>query len=340
MNPASPDVNVLIAALVIVTVLLLFTVYHNIVPSASIELGSLASVNPKVRHIVDKHYPIAPDAKMAPSRLGPTYYRLLGKEDGERILLIHGISGTWASMPQIPEYLVAQGYRVCIYDVYGRGYSASPGVKYDHATYTQQIHDLLTHISWTRASIIAYSMGGAISVCFAAAYPEMVDRLILAAPAGLLERLPVDGRLVGVPVLGPLFVSLFGRRYLLRSSLADYADGPYGKEPHMLHFAAVQELNFLHNPGLLRAYISTITDGPISRIHGAYERVGKLLGNKVLCVWGTADTIVEHKTLMPHFRRLMPKAKVIELEGRSHAFVPETFEALLEPAVEFLKDRQ
>ncbi|KAJ3293501.1 hypothetical protein HDU79_000293 [Rhizoclosmatium sp. JEL0117] len=328
------------ATIIATAALTLYAVYRLIVPSHQAELGSLASVKPKVRHLVEKHYPIAPDSKMAPSKLGPTYYRILGNSTGERIILIHGISGTWASMPQVLDSLVSRGYQVCVYDVYGRGYSASPGVKYDHVTYTQQLLDLMNHISWPRANILGYSMGGGIATYFAAAHPERVDRLVLVAPAGLREDLPFAGKIVGAPVIGPLFSNTIGRKYLLGRSTAGYVNGPYGKEPHMLHFAEVQELNILHNPGFIRAYSSTVSDGPIWGAHGAYERVGKLLGNRVLCVWGTEDTTTSYETEMPHFKRLMPNAKIVEVEGAGHSFLPETCEVVLEPVAAFLKERQ
>lgn len=78
-------------------------------------------------------------------------------------------------------------------DLFGRGYSDAPGdVEYDTRLYTTQILLVLasSRLSWTGSnafSIIGYSLGGGIAANFAAAFPHMVETLILLAPAGLIR---------------------------------------------------------------------------------------------------------------------------------------------------------
>ncbi len=54
-------------------------------------------------------------------------------------------------------------------------------------------------------SIVAFSLGGPISLAFAAAFPSSIRSLVLLAPAGLLRRLPdsYEDQLMHQPELAP-----------------------------------------------------------------------------------------------------------------------------------------
>ncbi|KAJ3074342.1 hypothetical protein HDU98_011504 [Podochytrium sp. JEL0797] len=254
--------------------------YMVIVPKSTAELGSLASVPPPHSKLVQKYYPITPDGKMAPSKLGPTYYRLIGNEAGPRLVFIHGVGGTSASFPLVIDSLVSRGYRVLVYDVYGHGYSSSPGVKYDESTFTTQLLDLLNHVGWKRANILGYSMGGGISAHFADRFPERVNHLLLVAPSGLLEDIPLFARILSTPILGPFLAHTLFRMILVRRSVGEYANDPWENEPH-------EQLNILYHPGFIRAYAGTIADDTtLFGAHKVYERIGKgELAGRVFCVW-------------------------------------------------------
>lgn len=72
-------------------------------------------------------------------------------------------------------------------DLYGRGYSASPGTHYDAGLYSSQLLALIHHVGWTDINLLGVSLGGAISVHFSTIYPKIVKKLIVVAPAGLLK---------------------------------------------------------------------------------------------------------------------------------------------------------
>lgn len=82
--------------------------------------------------------------------------------------------------------LAAAGYRVLLYDLYGRGYSDAPkGVAYDPQLYVMQLALLLQHLQWKSVRVVGFSMGGAIAASFVAAFPELVERdVVLVASAG------------------------------------------------------------------------------------------------------------------------------------------------------------
>ena len=73
----------------------------------------------------------------------------------------------------------AKSYRVTRYDVRGIGKSSRPEGSFSHS---QDLYALLTYLKIKRAHVAGLSVGGAIAIDFAIEHPEIVDRLILAAP--------------------------------------------------------------------------------------------------------------------------------------------------------------
>ena len=90
--------------------------------------------------------------------------------------------------------LTSTGHRVLLYDLYGRGYSDAPQVKYDATLYVTQLALILQHVGWTKAHIVGLSMGGGIAAHFTRMFPQLVEkRVTLIASAGVMQ--------VGVPLL-------------------------------------------------------------------------------------------------------------------------------------------
>lgn len=54
--------------------------------------------------------------------------------------------------------LASNGYRVLLYDLYGRGYSDAPRTTYDTTLYTTQLALLMQHVGWNRAGVVGVSM--------------------------------------------------------------------------------------------------------------------------------------------------------------------------------------
>jgi homoserine acetyltransferase len=64
-------------------------------------------------------------------------------------------------------------------DMYGRGFSESPGVDYTRTLYVKQLHGLLNAVGWTGCDIIGYSMGGAVATLFVERHPDIINRVCL-----------------------------------------------------------------------------------------------------------------------------------------------------------------
>ncbi|KAF2643486.1 alpha/beta-hydrolase [Massarina eburnea CBS 473.64] len=133
-----------------------------------------------------------PGARDVQSPYGSTRVYEWGPADGRRLLLIHGISTPSIALTGLAYSLVERGYRVMLFDLFGRGYSSGPSPsthQYDSALYTSQILLCLqsSPIPWTSFTLIGYSLGGAIAADFTSYFPNLVEGLVLVASGGLIR---------------------------------------------------------------------------------------------------------------------------------------------------------
>ncbi|KAJ3354169.1 hypothetical protein HDU83_005775 [Entophlyctis luteolus] len=242
-------------------------------------------------------------------------------------------------MPGVVDAFTKAGFDVLCYDLYGRGYSASPPIRYDADAYTAQLKNLLDAVGWETASILGYSLGGGIATHFTAIHPERVEDLVLVAPAGLRPKPPLAAKLITTPVLGPLFAYTIGRRVLVAVSSTRKHPKDVVNLPHMQHFIAVQNLNKLYHPGFMRAYVSTVKYGPIHGMAPFYARVAGSHCERVFCTWGRDDRVLSFRHDARVFRAMHPRATFVEMPGGHSVLVERTAEVVA-PIVSFLNRRR
>ncbi|KAJ3140101.1 hypothetical protein HK100_010478 [Physocladia obscura] len=299
-------------------------VYVLVVPADNGSLGSLGTqTDSTAAEALDIAYPLGERDRFANLSRGPTHYFLSGNPEGKKLVFVHGINLTGNVFPHFIEALTAENFLVLAYDLYGMGYSDSPGVglifakgaDYDHETYTTQLLELLDHVEWTDAVVIlGFSLGGGISTHFADKYPTRVEKLILVAPAGLKHSIPPAGRIFYIPFFGALIFYLIGMHILSQRS-KKHLQGAI-PEPYKSHFVATQNLNFRHNPGFPRCYIKTVKNGPIRGRDQVFKRVGVEFGDRVLCFWGESDMTCVFGVEGTRFREYMPNAMFETMQGR------------------------
>ncbi|KAK8048596.1 hypothetical protein PG994_010326 [Apiospora phragmitis] len=118
-----------------------------------------------------------------------------GPGDGERVLLLAGISTPTLSLGDLAWEMSGRGYRVMLFDYFGRGYSDAPAdVEYGARLYVTQILLVLasSRLDWDRFHLVGYSLGGCLAVAFARYFSRRVVSLTLIAGAGLIRPHHVD----------------------------------------------------------------------------------------------------------------------------------------------------
>ncbi|UNI16160.1 hypothetical protein JDV02_002625 [Purpureocillium takamizusanense] len=162
-----------------------------------------------------------------------------GPEDGEKVLLMHGIGTPCVALGDMAKEFVERGCRVMLFDFFGRGYSDAPvDVPYDERLYATQILLVLASspLPWTGSSafhLLGYSLGGALAASFAAYHPSLLRSLTLVCPGGLVRpsHVSLKNRLLYTQgVLPSWLVTALARRRLEPRRGTASADVPVGDD--------------------------------------------------------------------------------------------------------------
>ena len=208
--------------------------------------------------------------------------------------------------------LVEQGYRVMLFDLFGRGYSDSPYSALhpqDIRLFTSQILLVLSssRLSWTgdgnRVILVGYSLGGGISAAFTSYLPHLVESLILIAPSGLIRHHHISrsSRLLYGSLLPQSLMNYYVRKRLggdpetkpvsststplpAKVIEAEVPEHPaltadslaplFADRPSISPARAVAWQLGAH-PGFLPAFISSIQYAPIRDEHERWSIIGK-----------------------------------------------------------------
>lgn len=127
---------------------------------------------------------------------------------GNNIILLHGFcssSYTWKqTIPALAGFM-----HVYAPDVMGFGFSDKPlDGTYNYDKFADIVLQFMDKKGIKKATIAGSSMGGGVTVTFAAKYPERVDRVILVDSAGYPHKGSGPLKLLGTPVFGTFLLSL------------------------------------------------------------------------------------------------------------------------------------
>ncbi|WP_170330215.1 alpha/beta fold hydrolase [Ruegeria arenilitoris] len=238
--------------------------------------------------------------------------------EGPDVVLLHGSSGNTRDMTFALAPILAENYRVIVFDRPGLGFSDS--FNPNGETITEQAEILqkaAAQIGADKPIVAGQSYGGSVSLAWAVTRPDNISALVLIAPAAVPWETPLDGfnqiasTSVGNVAALPL-VTAFVPEWFVEKTLDQvfapqttpdgYADhfGPgLTMRRASMHANAKQRANLLEEIRALRPRYGEI-DVPTEIVHG------------------TADDTVG---LEWHSHRLLdeiPGAELIELPGIGH----------------------
>ena len=107
------------------------------------------------------------------------HYLEWGDAGAPPVIMVHGLTGNAHAFDNLAPHFVPR-YRVISVDVRGRGDSdwAADG-DYSNDAYVADLEGIRQALGLERFSLVGTSMGGRISLTYAGAYPERVERTVL-----------------------------------------------------------------------------------------------------------------------------------------------------------------
>jgi pimeloyl-ACP methyl ester carboxylesterase len=231
--------------------------------------------------------------------------------DGPALVLIHGVGASRAIWRRATPLLAADRL-VAAPDLPGFGASPAAGRGFDLDRVADRLGDALAAELPAPFDLLGNSLGGAVALVLAARRPELVRRLVLAAPAGLAPRPAPVAALAGAAgtaliaarrrVGPPLAGSATARRALLLGVVADGARLPPDEVRRMLRGSAGS---------------SRIGDA-IAAVAAADLRPRlAALPMPLAFIWGDRDRVIPVSGLRA-LRALVPGAAVEVIPGAGH----------------------
>ncbi|KAL6868386.1 putative alpha/beta hydrolase family protein [Trichoderma novae-zelandiae] len=253
-----------------------------------------------------------------------------GPEDGQKVLLVHGISTPCITLSPIAHGLVNRGCRVMLFDLFGRGFSDGVGdLPHDDRLYTTQILLALASspLAWTGTDavrLVGYSLGGGIAVHFATAFPHLVSSLVLLAPAGLIN--PDDFGAVSLFIFKSGFVPERILAYLTRHRLQkpiaaarkpresssptaavaevavseaagttqqDIDDGGTTSIPLEKHVLMYVRWMVLNHPGFVPSFMSCIRHAPLTHQHDSWRLLARRRAGTTMVLLAQDDELID-----------------------------------------------
>jgi pimeloyl-ACP methyl ester carboxylesterase len=228
-------------------------------------------------------------------RLGDSERRLtlnfVTEGSGPPVLLLHGLGGFAESWRH---NLPVLGHRLSAYalDLPGFGLSDKPPVRYRLPFFVRVVDGFIGALGFDRVALVGHSLGGAIAVAYAVAYPWRVSRLVLIggmAP-GFGYRSSWIYRLIALRGVGEL-VARFAWPGLYSAALARCFASPDGEE---VEFLVRTSYEARANPEGRAAYLSTLREvGNDFAVDGEFYRKHlESLNLPALLIHGRQDPVV------------------------------------------------
>ena len=266
--------------------------------------GETRSLTPELRENLPGAFVRLPD--------GVTHYQLAGPEGAPLAVLVHGFSVPYFIWDPTFDFLVQSGYRVLRFDLFGRGYSDRPHLRYNLDLFTRQLSGLLDALGITKCrAVFGLSMGGVVAANFAVKFPDRLEKLVLVDPAGFPLDVPAAFKFLLAPGVGE---AVFG---LLSEKRLEAVIGGSLFDPSEVALVIDRYRPQMRIRGFRRALLSTIRAGVADDGISIYRDLGRLEDLPVLLLWGDQDKAVPIQ-FSRVFLSLVPHTQFHRICGAGH----------------------
>lgn len=186
------------------------------------------------------------------------------------------------------------------------GTALGPALRREHARFGQLaslVVEVLRELSIPRAVIVGHSLGGGIALHLALARRDLVEALVLIAPAGLGRSLLWTYKLFCVPLLGRVLMrpyrrasSGYARSFLVGDARKD--DPRFLKtllrleRPSVAKVRTMRSIVWANTPGRLSKWLYLLVPGGEQLAFSVRARLLELRAMPMLVLWGAQDRVI------------------------------------------------
>ncbi|MFD0717058.1 alpha/beta fold hydrolase [Paenibacillus sp. GCM10027626] len=263
-----------------------------------------------------EYWPTEYDTMEIQTEFGPCHLIASGPEEGEPILMFHGMTGNSALWYPTVEAL--SGFRIYCVDAPG-DFGKSKAVKRirtpeDAVRWMDQVLDAL---GLAKANFIGHSMGGWFCSNYAVARPERIKRLALLAPVATFLPAPFGKLLIKVyPAM------LFPKPSRIRRAWNWFCSKGYSLPPHVMDM-------------IIAAYSHGRSQLPVVPRVIEKEAWNKLSA-PVLFLVGDEEKIYDAEQVKQRVSESLPNSTICTIYGAGHCLILEQKASVNEAIREFV----
>jgi pimeloyl-ACP methyl ester carboxylesterase len=193
------------------------------------------------------------------------------------LVLLHGLGASAERWSRVVSPL-SKYFRIVVPDIIGFGYSDKPTVEYTLDFFLDFFREFLENLKITKASLIGSSFGGHLATEFAITSGRRVEKLVLAAPAGMMRGSTptLDGYIMAA--LYPTF----------ENALKAFREMAY--DPEVVDEKIVLDyVNRMRLPNAKYAFMSTLLG--MRYAPPLKGRISNIM-SPTLVVWGDSDRMI------------------------------------------------
>jgi len=247
---------------------------------------------------------------------------------GPVLLLIHGLGGSTFGFRHLIPFLNPR-FRVIALDLKGFGYSDRP-LDGDYSLLAQAhlIRDFLDALKIKSAAVLGHSLGGAVAMRLAVAFPERVERLILVSSASDTEtRRGVRGARLLRPFLPVVAAFTLQNRWFREKSLRSGCYDPAYVTPDVME-------GYL-KPSRVRGHLRSLGNLMVDRRHDPPLDTS-VIRQPTLIIWGEADRWLP-PTRGQSIHEAIPGSRFVTIERAGHLVLEEQPEESARAISDFLR---
>lgn len=253
-----------------------------------------------------------------------------GSGDGPHAIVLPGMAATpHALAPQV-RLLRRLGYTTHAMEL--PGFGVGPPLRQEDARFPQLarfVAEAARAVGIDRAVFVGHSLGGGVALYVAMTDRELVDRLVLLAPAAVGQSLVWTYKLYCLPLVGRALLRPYERgtrrhaRHFLVGSLRRgderFVDALLRQDAcSPVQMRSMRAIVWANQPSLLKRLLVLVAPGGEQSAFTLRLRLSELREVPTLVLWGSEDRVIAARDALV-FRRAHPNAEVHVVRGVGHS---------------------
>jgi pimeloyl-ACP methyl ester carboxylesterase len=257
------------------------------------------------------------------------FYREVGENNPDTILMIHGFLGSSYDFIDVMNQLKDR-YHVIAVDMIGFGLSEKP-INFDYAKQNQAegLVKFLDTLEIEEVTIMAHSMGGEVSIHLAHDFPDYVKEMILIGSGGYVEENPNPLMPANLPMVVYDYVV---RNYYIQRTffLSAYAQDEI--DTGRITYHDFDEMYYVNKtiPGNILQAFTRDNDS------GSTNAKLALVRQPTLLIWGEFDSFIPLATGIKLQLAMADVAQLVVMEDAGHLPFDTYFEEFMIHVEEFI----